>query len=444
MTAPAPILLPRADVRPPARDTAPPAANARSEQGKPSGFAAYLAQEAHPAKESPRPAIIRPAKAADANDLADAADAALPPEEPGKDLPVTRQKLAVPVAAFRLLIGTEGLAEGKELSATPSDRQDADPATETPADTQSLTVPLPLAALLPSAIPAVSADPQAAPSGRAALAADGASPTAPRAGETGLNTALPATPPAPPPAAVAAASFVLERDASAFAAEPTQPDAKTAPQAWTPKGEAVARAQPSTLAVLTGAPERPSSAKPRAKGDAALPAAKSAIAPDTASALPLAQPAATPSPVGAADAPTASAPQPLSFDQLVDSIARARDGVDQGGPVAVALRHGEFGRISLRIESDATGLSVAMTSPDPAFAPAVAAAHAAAAAEPARAPAADQRADTTGQNPTLGQSGSNPGAGSGQQRQSTASQRVAANPARSPAPRTERSGGIFA
>jgi hypothetical protein len=56
----------------------------------------------------------------------------------------------------------------------------------------------------------------------------------------------------------------------------------------------------------------------------------------------------------------------------------------------VALNHAEFGRVSLRFHADADGLSVAMTSLDPGFAPAaVAAAAFAAAAAPAAGSSSD-------------------------------------------------------
>jgi hypothetical protein len=59
------------------------------------------------------------------------------------------------------------------------------------------------------------------------------------------------------------------------------------------------------------------------------------------------------------------------------------------------MRHAEFGSVSMRFNSDADGLSVAMTSPDPTFAPAVAAAHAAEAAATANAEAAQRSAQTS-------------------------------------------------
>ncbi|MEI5579504.1 hypothetical protein, partial [Streptomyces brasiliscabiei] len=47
-------------------------------------------------------------------------------------------------------------------------------------------------------------------------------------------------------------------------------------------------------------------------------------------------------------------------------------------PVAVAVTHAEFGRVTLRFARDDDGLAVRMASPDPAFAPAAIAASTAA------------------------------------------------------------------
>lgn len=443
MTAPAPIQIPRADVRPASREPSPAAWNTGDAQGRSSGFAAHLAQEAPPASEGERPPASQPAHAStSAISTGAPADVATPTQEPGKAVPATRQILAAPLAAFRLLLGADGQAGDTSEGATAGEQPKADATADGPETALSLPIGLPLGALLPSPTPASPANTTGPSAAQTGQKAEVASPGAQRPTEVAQSVAAPTAPQAAQPAALAVANLVLERDASTFAGEGAQPDANAALQTQPAPTEAVARAQPSTLATLTGAPERLGTRKLRVESEAALPAAKSAILPDTAGALALAQPATTPPAATPAATTTASAPQPLSFDQLVDSIARARDGADQGGPVAVALRHGEFGRVSLRIESDSNGLSVAMASPDPAFAPAVAAAHAAAVAEPARTPVAEQRGASAEQNAAQGngQSG-NP---SSQQRQPSAAQRPIANPAGSPTPRTERGGGIFA
>ena len=66
-----------------------------------------------------------------------------------------------------------------------------------------------------------------------------------------------------------------------------------------------------------------------------------------------------------------------SFAAVVDRLMAAREAVQADGtaqPVAVNLRHAEFGTVSVRFEQRAEGLSVALASPDPDFARAVQAA----------------------------------------------------------------------
>lgn len=439
MTAPASIPLSRTEPRAPARDAIPAAANADAEQGKTPDFAAILALQAAPAGEPVRLANDPLAT------TTPPADAATAEEAPGKTLPAIQQSLAAPLAALRLLITAEDKADPAKAAAEPSTAAGDQTDAGLPADPAPAPFVLPIA--VPVAVQTPSAPPQAAtpPDSRTASARSGATTATTTAGRTEEPASPPtatSTPQAAQPAAFAVAHLVLEREAVAPAREPAVAS-EAAPQAQPAALQDAARTQPSTLAALTGAPERPGNRKLRGESEAALPAAKLAILPDTAGALALAQPASPPA-AAPQQTPAATAPQQLSFDQLVDSIARARDGAEQGGPVAVAMHHGEFGRISLRIESDATGLSVAMASPDPAFAPAVAAAHAAAVAEPARSAANGQQPGSPEQSLTQGQSGSNSGPGTSQQRQPPATRQPAANPAGSPAPRSERRGGIFA
>lgn len=86
------------------------------------------------------------------------------------------------------------------------------------------------------------------------------------------------------------------------------------------------------------------------------------------------------------------APQRVDVTTLVDTIARARDDAASATPVAVALTHAEFGKVSLRFRNEDDGLSVSMSSADPGFAPAVAAAGQAAAT-------ADMRQQQQGASP---------------------------------------------
>ncbi len=451
MTAPAPALLPRTAAPERARDAARAAAAATPRASETPGFAAHLARESAPSEEAPdtqQCALQKPVRSPE--NLPAPRDTPEVTTEPGKAPPLTRQKLATSPAALLAIATAQAAVEddNKPAAATAN----AMPATDAPdAVTGALPLALPGAALLPLPAPAPPAT---------TIAPAGATPTsaiapAPQKGPRPAAEGAPATPAAQSahPAAFAVTSLALEREATAPAPHPAQPPAtpdQTAPQT---AAQTAARAQPSTLAALTGAPapERPvaqnAARKFRTEADISLPSAKGLAlpVPDTAGALAQAQPSVLPTTTpGTA---TASTPQPISFDQLVDSIARARDGIEPAGPVSVAMRHAEFGRISLRIEGDAAGLSVAMTSPDPAFAPAVAAAHAAAVtAEPARTPSAEPHTGTPDQTLTQGQ-GQGQGQGSGQQRQNAnapAGPRPAANPVGASASAAERRGGIFA
>lgn len=452
MTAPAPILSSSAAPRPTSCDVA--TANGSAPRDKTAGFAAHLAQETEAPQRVATAEPVQPAApAASEPDPAEPSLAEVTPapaEDPGKALPPTRQRAAALLAASAFLITAKDEPVARDEAAgdpaMPAAKTEAEgPAATAPVLTV-IALPLPVAAPATQAPGAVKSATSAAPGSSTAITA----PAAPGPGDVASAQSAPAT---SQPAAFTAANLVLERDAAAPATEAAQPSADAAPDASPTAAQIAARAQSapqaapqpapqaSTLAALAGAPERPGPRKPRSEAEAVLPAAEPAsLLPDTAGALALSQPASAPAGSSFA-APATSGPQPLSFDQLVDSIARARDGVDQNGPVAVALRHGEFGRISLRIESDAAGLSVAMVSPDPGFAPAVAAAHAAAVPpEPLRMVATTPRAEASGQGLAQGQGQS----GSGQQRSSGSAQRPAANPARAPAGAAERRSGIFA
>jgi hypothetical protein len=77
-------------------------------------------------------------------------------------------------------------------------------------------------------------------------------------------------------------------------------------------------------------------------------------------------------PTTASSAPTAT-DAPRDFAALVETLVQSREAANPR-PVQVIMPHADFGQVSLRFDTDDTGLSVAMTSPDPAFASAVQAA----------------------------------------------------------------------
>jgi hypothetical protein len=429
------------------------AAVSGTQPGETADFAAHLAREvpALPSALLSAGPLLTAAPTIPASP-ADPALAAKAPADPGKVLPPTRQKSAAVPAALALAItqmpvGTSAAAGETPASAVKAaaDQPDVDE-TALVLALASPALPQPAqAAALQSAKPVVPAR-SAQGVGSATLRA------AERPSRTPARTQAPdaQTTQAAHPAVSAVASLVFEREISV---EPAQQTASPAPAEPETAAQNTAHTLPSTFAALTGAPapSRPAPRKAPAEADPALPAAHPAAlpAPETAGALAPALP-----PVAAAPATTApSAPQPISFDQLVESIARARDGMEPAGPVAVAMHHAEFGRVALRIEGDAAGLSVALASPDPAFAPAAAAAHAAAViAEPARPASSEPRTETPGQSLTQNQNqtqghGQQGHGQQGQQRQGAytpAAQRPLANPAHSPASADERRGGIFA
>lgn len=107
------------------------------------------------------------------------------------------------------------------------------------------------------------------------------------------------------------------------------------------------------------------------------------------------------------------------FATLVDRLVEARQAA-MPEAVHAAVRHSEFGQVSLRFDQDASGLSVSMTSPDPGFAKAVQASAASAQTQTSsdngsNAPKQDGRQDgqqmqpqtgsTFGQSQTHSQSG---------------------------------------
>ncbi len=199
----------------------------------------------------------------------------------------------------------------------------------------------------------------------------------------GRTAAFVANPEAAGPAIVSA---VIERVAFPAVAPASAPEAALA----TPKHVSVTTAQAATAATATG----PDQVSPLQNGAATLPrlpaghdkpAAESESVAPTEHVLPafVAVAPAITDPAPAAPTVAARAPERIDFATLVDSIARARDDAAIT-PVSVAVSHTEFGKVSLQFQTHeidgSGGLSVAMASADPGFAPAVAAASEAAAA----------------------------------------------------------------
>ena len=115
---------------------------------------------------------------------------------------------------------------------------------------------------------------------------------------------------------------------------------------------------------------------------------------------------------------TAPAPIAQDFAALIDRIVAAREA--SGAPVAVAVRHAEFGAVTLRFEQGDSGIAVSATSPDPDFA------RAALAAMPAERPAGFDQAPREGGKPSAQPEGQSSGNQSGQPRHSAATAQTAA------------------
>lgn len=293
----------------------------------------------------------------------------------------------------------------------------------------------------------------------AKLEEEPARPTANKAPDQPPPVALPIMPAKPneaapsEPAAKPAVTPAMAPVMPALAAP--QPMAK--PSAETPQPALVLPRQdqpaplpPQAVMVLEAHPQ-PVAAPPMAlrvaRKSPAEPAPLDPPAPRAETPAPLV--ASTPvQPLPDSPVPSTPAERPADFTQIVDRLVAARDlavaGV-QSQPVHVALQHGEFGKVSLRLEADGSGLSVAMASSDPAFAAAV---QSAAQVQPAVAASADMGSGIAGQQGQSARtdSGGQPGT-QGQPRRADPEPRGPAtnpSPARSGEEPAQRRRGLFA
>lgn len=493
------------------RQVAGPAQVKPRDAGASAGFAAQLKRQIAPTPpgrpnraptSAGKPSTGSAASAPFGRALADTAeaqmdtraDAAASAPDSGKALPGKRQNAAPAVLpAVQTMLNVRTSAA---LDETPTDTAvpDALSAPAALADTMIAVIAAPLAALATpaAAVPAARAAPPAGIAARLGTVP----PNTIALNTIGLNTIT--TPAAGAPlapsdqplvsaanAAKAAAgtpvsAFVLEADGPAPAPVPavlalaSDPAVDAETRAATNPAQAAPWAPHSTRAALTGEPDAARNSVRAGSSEAKTARADATAEPEPALLETPAPAVAANQPWSAAASNDPAAPlspaaaQRIDFDALVDSIARARDGAADAAPVAVAMQHGEFGRISLRIQTDADGLSVAMTSADPGFAPAVAAAHAAEAAEVAAAAASAETAPRSPQNGNASSTaseagngnangsgnanGQTPGSargGSGQRQENPqAPQHAAGQPVRAAHPETAaadaRRGGIFA
>lgn len=133
--------------------------------------------------------------------------------------------------------------------------------------------------------------------------------------------------------------------------------------------------------------------------------------------------------------------RPHDFSALIDRLVAAREAAAPQG-VAVNVAHAEFGQVHLRFRQDDAGLSVAMTSADPAFARA-------ASAMPPVLPVSDAQAGQFQSGQRQDSSAASSQSGTGQQRGSTG-ERQGDQPHSNHTPRhaqsakPQRRAGIFA
>lgn len=297
---------------------------------------------------------------------------------PDEDQPAARDAVGQP-SPFAPTAQASAVAvalrpEGNVASPSAQSRARADAAPTAGANVRFVARPIAAQAAAARQAPVPSAiDPAAAARGQTA-------------GATAAKGLLPADlsltlEPGPAPRAVAAAATPALPDAALRAETPVaMATTSPTPIAATPddrtQSPRAAAAPLQDALVRPTPPERMRADRGKSAPAPVAPVADAALAAASAGA-----PAAQPVEAGreAAQASVRPAPQRVDVATLVDTIARARDDAASLAPVAVALTHAEFGKVSLRFRNEDDGLAVSMSSADPGFAPAVAAAGQAAA-----------------------------------------------------------------
>jgi hypothetical protein len=282
----------------------------------------------------------------------------------------------------------------------------------------------------------------------------------PDGGDRGIDEDAPQHVPAPLQTRSEDAASVATPGIVPFVAAATQPAERTAPKlAADPVSGAVASTRDETPLPASRQSERKAAAPVETgSGNGAeqrfSAAALAALAPSEQATKISAAAADSPSPVPGLPGPTGpaspAAPLPIAapgalveqpgapgpdLARLVETIARARAEVQQvavgAGSVHVALRHAEFGAVSVRFEHDRGDLAVSLSSPDPDFARAVSAV----AAPQAPTPATDATAARDGNaRPSDGQGAAAQAAGQGPSHQRGQGETQHRQPLASPPP----------
>lgn len=265
-----------------------------------------------------------------------------------------------PVAVLPLLRAVRPLEVGQPTR-TRAPAAQASEATA-PADDTTETAPVSLTTIVFTLTPVAA---QAEPAAAAANSVPGATPA------QAAPSALPLIP-----------AIAAQINGQALPRATEQPTSKSAEadDARTlrvPAAATAAVAQAQFTLAGPAAPSAPASLRLRPVVDAkAAPVAETSMS----SALPAT--VADAAPAVPNSVPVSASPNALpglghSFAAVVDRLMAARDAVQADGavqPVAINLRHADFGTVSVRFEQRADGLSVALASPDPDFARAVQAA----------------------------------------------------------------------
>lgn len=390
-------------------------------------------------------------------DIADDADAEAAPESAlAATATATTALPALPIPVETALVPAPIALPVPQYAQTPVTTAD-EPAGETasakpaPARPVATGIAALSAAAIPTATPTIAAQP-ATPAPLPTIAAANPAET------TATTTPIAVLPAQPAPVNESGRFRVAQAPAKAAKASTTEPASlePTAPPPAAAKPAAAVAAQSATqTAEQPAEPARAAFVRAAISGDERERRAAPAFQPvstlaDLSQAQAQPQGAAGVAPVQAAATPT----QPgHDFVKLVDRLIEARDSAAPQSVVSAAIKHAEFGQVSLHFQQDASGLTVSMASPDPDFQPAVQA------AMPADrgGMASDQGQGQAGQNQQNQSGGSasflpqdQRGAGTSGEQSRTAQERnprAAGNPsqaARDEGEKPDRRSGIFA
>lgn len=301
-------------------------------------------------------------------DVADDTDVEAAPES-AMAMTATTALPALPIPAEATLVAAPIALPVPQYAQTPVATAD-EPAPETAAAKPAPAQPVAtsVVALSAAAIPPTIAAQPAAPAPLPTIAA--ANPTETAAAATPIAV-LPAQ---PAPVSESTRFRVAQAPAKAAKAAATEP-ASLEPTASQPTGAKPAAAVAAQPAEQPAEPARAAFVRAAISGDERERRAAPAFQP-VSTLADLSQAQAQPQgAAGVAPVQAATPAQPgHDFVKLVDRLIDARDSAAPQSVVSAAIKHAEFGQVSLHFQQDASGLTVSMASADPDFQPAVQAA----------------------------------------------------------------------